>query len=779
MAKSAAPDKFTCFAIAIIYAVLGGMWTFFSDNLFAILLNQTNPSHHSVALSHWVFVVFSAILLYWMLRVWQLSIGQSQQSLHNANRALRSISECTKAITRISNEAGLMQEICRIFVEVGDYRFAWVGFGVHDEQKSLQPVAHWGYQDGFIETMNASWADCERGRGPAGTTIRTGQTTTFQDFETNPDYRPWLDKARQCGYASGISLPLRNGEDAFGALVIFSEEPHAFDEEEVRLMEELAEDLSYGINTIRMNQERRQVAEERTLLARVIEQASDGVLIVDEDANILYLNHAFGEMFEFDSLAALNRCLYDLEDVRLNERFCFELLKAIFSEQEQAANFTVQRKGKPCELNVRISPVFDQKNEVRRYVAILRDVSNESHLERQLRQAQKLEAIATLSGGIAHDFNNILAVIISNTEMGLDDLDQNDPLWPHLDIVLKAGIRGKTLVKQILTLSHPAEHERQRISVAPVLKECLNLLRASLPTTIEVEKAVLSQGLIYADPTQIHQVIMNLCTNAADAMRDTGGLLAVRLRDLELSAEEAGNLPEVKPGAYLELIVRDTGHGMGPGHMERIFDPFFTSKEQGKGTGLGLSVVHGIIKSHGGAISVSSEPGQGTEFRVLFPRVKGEEKVSGFSQLEERQGGNERILFVDDERDYVIGQQKMLERIGYRVTAGTDSREILGIFRGRPEAFDLVITDQTMPHLTGEMLAREILKLRPDIPIILCSGSAIDSIGLSPERARAIGIREILLKPVDRRELHRSVRRLLDEAVSADPRGEDAEYSYH
>ncbi len=777
MANTVTPDKFTCFAIAIIYAVLGGMWTFFSDNLFAILLNQSDPSHHTVAVSHWMFVVFSAILLYWMLRVWQIGISHSQQSLHNANRALHSISECTKAITRITDETELMQEVCRTFVEVGGYRFAWVGFGVHDEEKSLRPVAHWGYQDGFIDTMNASWEDCERGRGPAGTTIRTGKTTTFQDLSTNPDYRPWLAKAQQCGYASGISLPLRDTAGAFGALVIFSDQPHAFDDEEVQRMEELAADLSYGINTIRMNTERKQVVEERMMLATVIEQASDGVLIIDEDGVVKYLNSAFGKIFGIAIEPAIEQCLYDLDNCNLNELFCFELLKTIFSDQEQAANFISQRGGKQSEINVRISPVLSQNKEAQRYVAIVRDVSNESQLERQLRQAQKLEAIATLSGGIAHDFNNILAVIISNTEMGLDDLAESDPLRPHLDIVLKAGIRGKKLVKQILTLSHPADIERKRIMVGPIVEECLNLLRASLPTTIDVESSVTAgESMVHADPTQIHQVIMNLCTNAADAMRDNGGRLSVEVSNLQIDPLAIRNSPDLRPGDYLELKVRDTGHGMGAGHMERIFDPFFTSKEQGKGTGLGLSVVHGIIKSHGGTISVSSEPGQGTEFRVLFPRVAGQKDASGNSQTDERQGGNERILFVDDERDYVIGQQKMLERSGYQVTAGIDSREILGVFRDRPDDFDLVITDQTMPHLTGEMLAKEMLKLRPDIPIILCSGSAIDSIGLSPERARAIGIREILLKPVDRKELHRTVRRLLDEAFSGTQRGNNAEY---
>ncbi len=781
MTPKATPDRFTCFAIAITYAILGGMWTFFADNLFAVLLNQQQPSHHTVALSHWMFVVFSAILLYWLLRVWQLAIGHSQQTLRNVNRALHSISECTKAITRIGDEDELMREVCRIFVELGDYRFAWVGFAEHDPDKTLRPVAHWGYEDGFIDSMNATWEDSERGRGPAGTTIRSGLTTTFQDFKTNPDYRPWREKALKCGYASGISLPLRDADGAFGALVIFSDQPHAFDEEEKLRMEELADDLSYGINTIRLKQERKRVIEERMLLATVIEQASDGVMIFAEDGMIQYLNPAFAKIFGVPLQSALESSIFDLECCQLNQLFCFELLKAVFSDQEQAGTYVNRRKNSSLyEINVRVSPVFNGAGKINRYVAIVRDISTESQLEKQLRQAQKLEAIATLSGGIAHDFNNILAVILSNAEMVLEDLDEADLLRQHLDIVLKAGLRGKQLVKQILTLSHPAGNERHPVEVAPIVNECLNLLRASLPTTIELRKQIETrQGMIKADPTQVHQVIMNLCTNAADAMCDTGGQLEVILQEIQLDSEQARSFPGLQPADYLELRVKDNGHGMGPRHMERIFDPFFTSKTQGKGTGLGLSVVHGIIKSHGGAIQVVSEPGQGSQFMVLFPLLEQREEAPLVESPVPTGSGSERILFVDDEVDYVLGQQKMLGRSGYRVTAVSDSREALGVFRDRPDDFDLVITDQTMPCLTGEMLAREILRLRPDLPIILCSGTTSDQLGISPERARAIGIREILLKPVAKQDLNRSIRRLLDEAAGQFGRGTDGEYSYY
>lgn len=775
------PEKLTCYTIAISYASLGGMWTFFSDSLFAVLLNQPQTSHKAVALSHWLFIVFSALLLYWLLRFWDVAISCSQESLREVNRALRGFSECTKAITRITDEQELMQEICRIFVTVSGYRFAWVGFAEQDEGKTLRPVAHWGYEDNFIDTMQATWADCERGRGPAGTTIRTGKTTVFQDFKTNPDYLPWRDKALGCGYASGISLPLSEAGVVFGALVIFSEHTDYFDEDEITRMEDLADDLSYGIKTIRMNTERERALEERMLLAAAIEQASNGVLTFDRDGVIHYMNSSYEGICGATVEGSIGKTIHDFECCLRNDHYYQTILKAVETGEAQSGDFdNIRSDGSHYIVNARIVPVGNDSENVSRYVVIVRDVTHESQLERQLRQAQKLEAVATLSGGIAHDFNNILAVIITNTEMTLEDVPDDNPLKKQLEIVLKAGFRGKDLVKQILTLSRRTEQERQPVDIEAIVEECFNLLRASLPTTIEIKQWLADDiGMISADPTQVHQVVMNLCTNAADAMRESGGSLKVVLDAIELDSEACKAYPGLQPGNYIELQVSDTGHGMDRELMERIFDPFYSTKKQGKGTGLGLSVVHGIVKTHGGAISVDSVPGRGTIFSVLFPRLDIYEKTIAPPAACLLPNGNERILFVDDEADYVLAKAKMLERMGYVVSAQTDSRKSLELFRNAPYEFDLVITDQTMPHLTGDMLARELLAIRADIPIILCSGSSPESNSiLTPEKSSAIGIREVLLKPVGKDQMDQAIRRQLSGQISDSARGAYAEYSY-
>jgi nitrogen-specific signal transduction histidine kinase/CheY-like chemotaxis protein len=392
-------------------------------------------------------------------------------------------------------------------------------------------------------------------------------------------------------------------------------------------------------------------------------------------------------------------------------------------------------------------------------------LTHEVQLEQQLCLAQKMEAIATLAGGIAHDFNNILAAIITNTEMALDSAPEEAARGEHLALVLKAGLRAKNLVKQILTLSRQGEEERKPVRVELIVKECLKLLRASLPATIAISHPpAQGLGLVLADPTQVHQVVMNLCTNAADAMRKEGGVLNIQLANVNLPSDNPGGGPELPEGAYLRLTVADTGHGMDRKIMDRIFDPFFTTKGPGRGTGLGLSVVHGIVRNHGGGITFTSEPDRGTTFHVFLPRSDHAEDLPEENTPGPVIGGKERILFLDDEEALVHANQKILERLGYEVVAGTDSLEALEVFRAQPERFDLIITDQTMPHMTGDTLARKILQLRPDIPIILCTGFGQASSGaLTEAAARATGIREVVRKPVERSEMARIIRRVLDE----------------
>ncbi len=764
MATKQISSRFTCLTIALGFFTCSGLWALFSDKLFSVLLNQPSLAQRSVGPSHWFFIAMSTGMLYWLLRYWEIAIEASQASLEKVNRSLRSFSECTKAITRIDDESKLMEEICQICVEVGGHKMAWVAFGEDNPEKDLHPVAHWGSDGCFLETLNASWADTERGHGPAGTSIRTGKVTVFHNILTNPLYRPWREAVEKCGYTSCIAIPLVDAGKVFGSLVIFDEKPHAFDAEEAQLLEELAGDLAYGIKTLRLKKASQREMDERLMLATVMDQTSDGVIIFDADETIQYLNPSFVALCGVPEEESRGITIHEFECSKRNPLFYQAILSVFSSNQPLSGHFVnKKRNGEEYDMEARVAPVFGDSGQVVRYVATIRDVSESAHLQQQLRQAQKMEALATLSGGIAHDFNNILAIIITNMEMTLEDVPEESPLYGSMELVLKAGLRGKKLVKQFLTISRQAEQPEKIIQIEGVIAECCSLLRSTLPATIELRQHFETEsGLVAADPTQINQVIMNLCTNAGHAMSEKGGVLDITLSDVRLTAADISRYPGLQPGEFIKLIVADTGHGMTREVLDRIFDPFYTTKAPGKGTGLGLSIVHGIIKSHRGYIAVNSILNVGTTFTILLPRVEGVGAGIEETSMLNKVSGPVHILFVDDEEDYVAGMKVGLERLGYSVTAETDCRKTLDIFRQSPDSFDLLITDQTMPHMTGVMLAQDILNIRPDLPIILCSGSSPETdTAVSPAKAKAAGISEVLMKPVQRSELHEVIQQLL------------------
>jgi two-component system cell cycle sensor histidine kinase/response regulator CckA len=390
----------------------------------------------------------------------------------------------------------------------------------------------------------------------------------------------------------------------------------------------------------------------------------------------------------------------------------------------------------------------------------LKDLETESaRIQAQLQQAQKMEAIGTLAGGIAHDFNNILAAVLGYTEIALMGVEDASAVSRNLQEVLRAGNRAREMVKQILTFSRQTEHEFKPAQLSLIVMEALNLIRASLPSTIRIHQRLNSPSAVMADPTQIHQVIINLCTNAAHAMREKGGELFVVLEDTAPDRSFFQQHPDLALGPYQRLTIRDTGSGIPAEVISRIFDPFFTTKQPGEGTGMGLAVVMGIIHGHKGAISVESTVGRGTAFHLLFPIVQAGEAQPSLELMRSLPSGGERILLIDDEEPLVELGKLMLEQLGYQVTTHVTGTDALETFRRDPYRFDLVITDMTMPGLTGDRLAQGLLVIRPDIPIILCTGY---SNRMSKERAKAIGIRHFVLKPLVIGELARTVRNVLD-----------------
>ncbi|MBN2040293.1 MAG: response regulator [Spirochaetes bacterium] len=404
-------------------------------------------------------------------------------------------------------------------------------------------------------------------------------------------------------------------------------------------------------------------------------------------------------------------------------------------------------------------PLKDLNGNIFGILGIFNDITERKQMEENLKQSQKMEAIGTLAGGIAHDFNNILGAIIGYTELAKDEVPPDSEAYNFLEMVLRSGSRAKELVKQILTFSRKSHEERRPVYLSEVIKEEVKLLRSALPATIDINLKVDDDcGLVNADVTQMHQVVMNLCTNAAHAMREKGGVLDISLIPVVLTPDSIKKYHDFAPGPYVELKISDTGKGIDPGVIHRIFEPFFTTKENGEGTGMGLAVVHGIIKDHKGDIVVESYPGKGTAFTILLPRVVNRED-NGRKHSNFIESGKESVLFVDDEKLLLSLADNILTSLGYRVTPVNSSLEALELYQKSPGSYDIIVTDHTMPHMTGFDLSRRILEINPSARIILCTGY---SESLNPDKVRNAGIMKLCYKPVTKKDIAVLIREALD-----------------
>lgn len=512
----------------------------------------------------------------------------------------------------------------------------------------------------------------------------------------------------------------------------------------------------------------REHEEKLRLQSEIINCMTEGVYLLLPDGTIVFSNPKFEEMFGYEQGELIGKHASILnnpsaEDPKETARIILDIVDEKGWWQGEIQN--IKKDGTPfwCYASV---VVFDHSKYGKAIVTVQTDISErkkaeeeKANLESQLMQARKMEAIGTLSGGIAHDFNNILAAIIGYGEMVNDEIPEYSKAKSDIREVLKAGKRAKELVQHILSFSRKSEQEKIPVLLQQLTNDAIELLRASIPATIEIHQNIDdSCGTVLADPSQLHQVVMNLCTNAAQAMDDNGGNLEVNLCCLELTTGDFMYEPNFIPGPYLKLVVRDDGPGIAQENLDLIFDPYFTTKEVGKGTGMGLAVVHGIVKSLGGIITVASTPGSGAEFSMYLPESGEQPHVEKLKTVP-LPTGDERILVVDDEVSVMEVTTRLLERLGYQANGQTDSRTALALFRSDPGAFDLIISDQTMPNLSGDELAKMVKAVSPDVPVIICSGY---SAKLDEEKASLAGISAYLMKPVENRTLAETVRKVLD-----------------
>jgi PAS domain S-box-containing protein len=528
----------------------------------------------------------------------------------------------------------------------------------------------------------------------------------------------------------------------------------------------LGSQIAVSLSNIRSYQ-KLQESEER--FRKSFDHAASGISLIATDGRFLTANDYLIKMLGYEKKEFLNKTLADISNPGhfmaemksqkrlLNKEIDFDIYEKKF----------IHRSGEEIWGLVSISLLFNKNDKPLHYIMHVQNLSdlknaekNQKQLEGQLRQAQKIEAIGTLAGGIAHDFNNILFGIIGYSELGLLDSPENGKVRERFENILHASERAADLIKQILTFSRKGKTESKPVQISSILKEALKFLSATFPATIEIRQSISNEpGLVLSDPTQIHQIVMNLCTNAHHAMMETGGTLTVRLEHVNLSENEMLPGENLQPGPYLKLIVADNGCGIESENINRIFDPYFTTKHQDKGTGLGLSVVHGIVKNCRGEIRAQSAAGKGTTFEVLFPKIRNQIEDSEGSEPAELPTGSERILIVDDEAKNVDICKSMLERLGYHVRCTTSAEKALEEFRLFSDQFDLVITDMTMPKITGDRLALELLSIKPEIPVILSTGF---SERITSEKAESLGIRKLLNKPFSINEVACLIRSTLD-----------------
>ncbi len=502
--------------------------------------------------------------------------------------------------------------------------------------------------------------------------------------------------------------------------------------------------------------QRRVLFDEKNKLEALLATLTDGITVQDLDFKVLYQNKVHTDK------QGVHTGEYCYQAYQHRATICDGclLVQSLADGKVHRRETTATTKNGTAYLEVTSSPMRDADGNIIAGLESVRDITVQKKMEEQLNQAQKMEAIGTLAGGIAHDFNNILSGILGFSELARYEYLENSKAKNYINHVIESSKRAADLVKQILLFSRKADQKKRPLQPHFIVKEALKLLRATLPATITIEERIDSTcGFILADPTNIHQIVMNLCTNAFHAIENEKGSLTVNLCRKELRNEDIVD-SDVSPGPFIELSIKDTGRGMDKQTIKKVFEPYFTTKEVGHGTGLGLAVVHGIVNSLNGFIKVESEPGKGTTFHIYIPAV--EEIVDTPVDTEQKNipRGTERILVIDDESIIVNLSTTILEGLGYTVTATTNSLEALEKVRANADDFDLIVTDQTMPNLSGVEMAQEILKIKPAMPIILCSGySAV----ISEEGALALGIKKYLAKPVEWTKLAQIVREVLDE----------------
>lgn len=698
---------------------------------------------------------------------------RTEREIRRLNRLLDVLGQVNQATLRLQSREELLPAICSLVVERGAVELAWISW-LDQETSQITTAAYLENQSANVVASSLCAGGESNYADISARAIREGKPVVCKATGSRVDGQAGgIKQDSPCRHSCG-AFPLKFQGRVRGALGLCVIESDFFRRRELSLLKEMASDISYALDRIDADMARNRLTEQlkhqSLFLRTLIDAMPYPVFYKDVDYKYLGCNKALELFLGVRREEFIGKTVHEVWPPDLAGKYQQsdrELLESPDPRSQVIPGVVETSGGVRRDVLFHKAVFRNSDGSLGGIISVVEDLTDRNRAEQErvrvearLRQAQKMEALGNLAGGIAHDFNNILSIITGNTEIALWNTKKGSEEACSMQLVLDAANRAADLVQQILTFSHQHEPEKKPVKVAHVVQEALKMIRASLPSTIEIKQNVASRAVVLADGTQLHQVILNLCSNAAQAMQDRGGVLDVSLADV-LDGQAISMAEDLAAGKYVQLTVGDKGGGIDPQIIDRIFDPFFTTKKQGDGTGLGLAVAHGIVKSHGGTIDVDNRPGVGATFRVLLP------VMDSFSKLEAGikaplPRGHERILIVDDEPELAMVAQKMLENLGYEVYSQTNSIEALKVFRLHlPEKpFDLVLTDLTMPQLAGLDLTRNLLSLQPDLPIVLCTGFKEK---ITEEEAKFHGVQRLLPKPFTIQALAVTIRQALDE----------------
>ncbi len=696
-------------------------------------------------------------------------------------RALRVLRAANRALVGATDEASFLTEVCRLLVDLGGYRLAWVGLAEPSPGSPVRPAARAGEDHGYVDSVQATWDESERGQGPVGRAIRSREPVAVKDLASDPRFAPWREEARRRGFGSTLAVPLLTSDDAvLGALAIYAPEPDAFDPEEEALLCDLADGMVHGLETLRTRDDRAAAMEALRESGLRFRQIMDNIrevfwMVSVDGGEVLYISPAFEQLFGLSREAIYRDPESFLTHVHPDD---VPLLRDLLLKMpgDTEVEYRMRRAdGAWRWVRNRVFPVRSQNGEILRVAGVSEDVTDRReadterrHLESELQLSRRMESVGRLAGGIAHDFNNLLSVILNYGEVMRRRLPEGDPLRDEVREIQGAAERGVALTRQLLLFSRRDTEHPDTVDVNALIEEMRKLLARTLGEDVKLEMQ-LDPALerVRIDYTHLEQVVLNLAVNARDAMPE-GGTLTVGTSMVEVKAGRgpAGGLP---PGSYACLRVADSGTGMAPEVAARAFEPFFTTKEVGAGSGMGLAMAYGVVRRAGGQVRLDSRPGRGTAVEVLLPATEDRASPRPPANLDTGpRGAGELLLLVEDEPALRSLMARMLAENGYRVLEAPGPGEALLLHEREPGHVDLLVTDVIMPLMSGPELARRLVDRQPDLGVLYMSGYAENLLsargGLDPDVP-------VLAKPFREAELLRRVRETLDRPVPARARG--------